>query len=59
MANEMNQTGDSQQYNPMTPIKRGYKLWCMADQKGYIMNFKVYQGRPVARSTIQEGQIEL
>jgi len=33
------------QYNPMKPIKRGYKLWCLADQKGYIMNFKVYQGR--------------
>jgi len=29
----------------MKPIKRGYKLWCLADQKGYIMNFKVYQGK--------------
>jgi len=22
------------QYNPMKPIKRGYKLWCLADQQG-------------------------
>lgn len=27
------------QYNPIKPIKRGYKLWCIADQKGYILNF--------------------
>uniref|UniRef100_A0A0K8VYQ3 PiggyBac transposable element-derived protein 3 n=1 Tax=Bactrocera latifrons TaxID=174628 RepID=A0A0K8VYQ3_BACLA len=24
------------QYCPMKPIKRGYKLWCLADQRGYI-----------------------
>lgn len=33
------------QYNPMKPIKRGYKLWCMADQKGFVKKFKVYQGK--------------
>ena len=33
------------QYNPMKPIKRGYKLWCIADQNGYIMKFSVYQGK--------------
>lgn len=33
------------QCNPMKSIKRGYKLWCVADQKGYIMNFKEYQGK--------------
>ncbi|XP_016659397.1 piggyBac transposable element-derived protein 3-like [Acyrthosiphon pisum] len=33
------------QYNPMKPIKRGYKLWCIADQNGYIMKFTVYQGK--------------
>lgn len=33
------------QYNPMKPIKRGYKLWCLADQKGYIKKFQVYQGK--------------
>ncbi|KAK9746370.1 Transposase IS4 [Popillia japonica] len=24
------------QYSPMKPIKRGYKIWCMADQNGYV-----------------------
>jgi len=33
------------QHNPMKPIKRGYKLWCIADQNGYIMTFSVYQGK--------------
>lgn len=33
------------QYNPMKPIKRGYKLWCLADQHGYIKSFYVYQGK--------------
>lgn len=33
------------QYNPMKPIKRGYKLWSIADQKGYILNFSIYQGK--------------
>lgn len=29
----------------MKPIKRGYKIWCFADQKGYIKNFQIYQGK--------------
>jgi hypothetical protein len=33
------------QYNPKKPIKRGYKLWCIADQHGYIKDFDVYQGK--------------
>lgn len=33
------------QYNPMKPIKRGYKIWCLADKNGYISNFDVYQGK--------------
>lgn len=33
------------QYNPMKPIKRGYKLWCRAETKGYINQFDVYQGK--------------
>ena len=33
------------QYNPMKPIKRGYKLWMRADMDGYISKFDVYQGR--------------
>ncbi|XP_049780398.1 piggyBac transposable element-derived protein 3-like [Schistocerca cancellata] len=33
------------QYNPLKPIKRGYKLWAICDKKGYTLNFEVYQGR--------------
>ena len=33
------------QYNPMKPIKRGYKLWCRSDMTGYIYEFDVYQGK--------------
>lgn len=33
------------QYNPMKPIKRGYKLWCVADQNAYVSRFEVYQGK--------------
>ena len=33
------------QYNPMKPIKRGYKLWVRTDMDGYISKFDVYQGR--------------
>lgn len=29
----------------MKPIKRGYKLWCLADQNGYVSRFSVYQGK--------------
>jgi len=29
----------------MKPIKRGYKIWCLADQNGYIKNFQIYQGK--------------
>jgi len=30
------------QYNPQKPIKRGYKIWCLSDQRGYIKNFSIY-----------------
>ena len=33
------------QYNPMKPIKRGYKLWMRADTDGYITKFDIYQGK--------------
>ena len=33
------------QYNPMKPIKQGYKLWSMADMDGYLYKFSVYQGK--------------
>ena len=33
------------QYNPMKPIKRGYKLWCLANITGYVYKFDVYTGK--------------
>ncbi|KAK2707889.1 hypothetical protein QYM36_015538 [Artemia franciscana] len=33
------------QYKPMKPIKRGYKLWCLACMSGYANAFIVYLGR--------------
>lgn len=34
------------QYMPMKPVKRGYKVWCLADSKsGYLMNFYLYCGK--------------
>lgn len=33
------------QFNPMKPIKRGYKICCIADQNGYVKNFQIYQGK--------------
>lgn len=34
------------QYMPMKPVKRGYKVWCIADAKtGFIFKFRVYTGK--------------
>ncbi|XP_033222792.1 piggyBac transposable element-derived protein 4-like [Belonocnema kinseyi] len=34
------------QYNPMKPIKIGYKVWCLADSKsGYVLTFAIYTGK--------------
>ena len=34
------------QYQPLKPIKRGFKVWCRADStNGYIDNFVVYTGK--------------
>jgi len=30
------------QYVPNKPIKRGYKVWSLVDQKGYLWNFDIY-----------------
>ena len=40
------------QYNPMKPIKRGYKLWVRADMDGYISKFDIYQGRNTCQKII-------
>lgn len=45
------------QYMPMKPVKRGYKVWCLADAKtGYILNFSVYTGRSEVPSKIPLGE---
>ncbi|KAG5883824.1 hypothetical protein JTB14_036941 [Gonioctena quinquepunctata] len=33
------------QYNPMKPIKRGYKLWCQIYQNAFVSDFGLYQGK--------------
>lgn len=33
------------QYMPKKPIKRGYKVWSLADQKGYLYDFNIYTGK--------------
>jgi hypothetical protein len=34
------------QYMPMKPVKRGYKVWCLADAvTGFVYTFDVYTGR--------------
>lgn len=34
------------QYMPMKPVKRGYKVWCLADSTtGYICRFDIYTGK--------------
>lgn len=34
------------QYMPLKPVKRGYKVWCIADAKtGFIFKFRVYTGK--------------
>lgn len=34
------------QYMPMKPVKRGYKVWCIADSKtGFISKFEIYTGK--------------
>ena len=34
------------QYMPMKPVKRGYKVWCLADfRTGFVSQFDIYSGR--------------
>lgn len=33
------------QYLPKKPVKRGYKIWVLADQKGYMWRFQIYTGK--------------
>ena len=39
------------QYLPMKPVKRGFKVWAMADAlNGYLYDFNVYTGAAFVRS---------
>jgi hypothetical protein len=34
------------QYMPMKPVKRGYKVWCLADSRtGFVGQFDIYSAR--------------
>lgn len=33
------------QYLPKKPIKRGYKVWMMANKNGYCQKFEIYTGK--------------
>lgn len=42
------------QYMPQKPIKRGYKVWCLADSvTGYILNFEIYTGKTTVQQTLK------
>lgn len=43
------------QYNPMKPIKRGYKVWCRADSKtGFVSKFEVYTGKSNSNTSAKD-----
>ena len=40
------------QYLPLKPVKRGFKVWAMADSlNGYLYDFNVYTGATAERET--------
>jgi len=40
------------QYLPMKPIKRGFKVWILADSmNGYVYSFRIYTGKDANRTT--------
>ena len=40
------------QYVPLKPVKRGFKVWAMADARnGYVYDFNVYTGATGDRET--------
>jgi hypothetical protein len=43
------------QYLPLKPVKRGFKVWAMADAlNGYLYDFNVYTGATGVRETEQD-----
>jgi hypothetical protein len=47
------------EYNPMKPIKHGYKIWCQAETNGYLKQFEIYQGKSVATTSDAPGDLGL
>ena len=47
------------QYNPMKPIKRGYRLWSLSDDSGYIYKATVYTGKIEALNNIVKKESSL
>jgi len=44
------------QYMPLKPIKRGYKVWNLADSStGYVLSFDVYAGKNMDSSGDSSG----
>jgi hypothetical protein len=42
------------QYLPKKPIKRGFKIWTLADStNGYVYDFRIYKGKDANRTTSQ------
>jgi hypothetical protein len=40
------------QYLPLKPIKRGLKVWTLADSKnGYVYSFHIYKGKDINKTT--------
>jgi hypothetical protein len=45
------------QYMPMTPVKRGYKVWCFSDSNnGYVIKFDIYTGKCKTNSDFTLGE---
>ena len=40
-----------EQHNPVKPINREYKLWCVADNDGYVNKFKGYTGKNISEES--------
>lgn len=44
------------QYMPAKPLKRGYKVWVCADQKGFVCEFQIYIGKSDRNDSLGLGE---
>lgn len=44
------------QYLPKKPVKRGYKLWMLADKSGYCLRFQLYTGKSGPQVEVNLGE---